>query len=78
MARLYQRKGKKGLYWYLDYAVDGRRLRKRVGKSKRLAELALADIQVKLERKELGFAVKDRPLKDFIAEYLKYAKGNKA
>lgn len=46
MARIYQRSGKKGVYWYLDYNVDGRRLRKRVGRSKRLADLALADIQV--------------------------------
>ena len=38
----------------------------------------MADIQVKLERKELGFAAKDRSLKDFIAEYLNYAKANKA
>ncbi|MFA5140658.1 MAG: tyrosine-type recombinase/integrase [Elusimicrobiota bacterium] len=78
MARIYSWSGKKGTVWYLDYAVDGRRVRKRIGRSKRLAELALADIQVKLERKEIGFAIKDRGLKDFIAEYLTYAKGNKA
>lgn len=78
MARIYQVTGKKGARWYLDYQVDGGRVRKRVGKSKRIAELALADIEVKLERKEAGFAVKDRNLKDFIAEYLTYAKGNKA
>ncbi len=78
MARIYQRSGKKGVYWYLDYAVDGRRLRKRVGRSKRLADLALADVQVKLERKELGFATKDRALPVFIEEYLRYAKANKA
>ncbi|MFA6029226.1 MAG: tyrosine-type recombinase/integrase [Elusimicrobiota bacterium] len=78
MARIYERDGKKGRYWYLDYAVDGRRVRKRVGKSKRLAELALADVQVKLERKELGFTAKDRALDDFLREYLAYSKGNKA
>ncbi|MFI5347730.1 MAG: tyrosine-type recombinase/integrase, partial [Elusimicrobiota bacterium] len=78
MARIYQRSGKKGVYWYLDYNVDGRRLRKRVGRSKRLADLALADIQVKLERKELGFQAKDKGLTDFIVEYLAYAKSNKA
>lgn len=78
MARIYSRTGKKGTLWYLDYQVEGRRIRKRIGKSKRLAELALADIEVKLERKEAGFAVKDRALQDFIREYLVYAKGNKA
>ena len=78
MARIYQVTGKKGTNWYLDYAVDGRRIRKRVGKSKRLAELALADVQVKLERKELGFTAKDRGFAEFIQEYLAYSKGNKA
>ncbi|MDE2490377.1 MAG: tyrosine-type recombinase/integrase [Elusimicrobia bacterium] len=77
MARIYRRTGKKGGIWYLDYQVEGRRVRKRVGSSKRLAELARADIEVKIERKEAGFAVKDRNLRDFIAEYLGYAKGNK-
>lgn len=78
MSRIYQVSGKKGVTWYLDYAVDGRRLRKRVGRSKRLAELALADVQVKLERKELGFQAKDKGLADFIQEYLAYSKSNKA
>lgn len=78
MARIYQRQGKKGVFWYLDYSQDGRRIRKRVGKSKKLAELALADIQVKLERKELGFQVKDKSFSDFMAEYLDFAKTNKS
>jgi integrase len=78
MARIYQRTGRNGAYWYLDYAVDGRRVRKRVGKSKRLAELALADVQVKIERKEIGFQAKDKNLSDFITEYLEYAKTNKS
>jgi site-specific recombinase XerD len=78
MARIYQVSGKKGVTWYLDYAVDGRRLRKRAGRSKRLAELALADVQVKLERKELGFQAKDKGLAEFIQDYLAYSKSNKA
>jgi len=78
MARIYQREGKKGTIWYVDYAQDGRRVRKRLGRSKKLAQLAASDIDVKLERKELGFAAKDRALSDFIQEYLNYAKGNKA
>ncbi len=78
MARIYSREGTKGTVWYVDYFLDGRRIRKRLGRSRRLAELALADIQVKLERKELGFAAKDRRFEDFVEEYLRYAKGNKA
>lgn len=78
MARLYSRQGKKGSIWYLDYGVDGHRVRKRIGRSKRLAQLAIADIEVKIERREIGFAAKDKRLSDFIREYLAYAKGNKA
>ena len=79
MARIYQWSGKKGAtYWYVDYALDGRRIRKRVGTNKHLAELALADIRVKLERRELGFQVKDKNLDAFIQEYLQYAKTNKS
>lgn len=78
MSRIYSVPGQKGACWYLDYAVDGRRVRKRVGKSKKLAELALADVQVKLERRELGFQAKDKNFPDFIAEYLDYAKTNKS
>ena len=48
MARLYQIIGKKGAAWYADYSLDGRRIRKRLGRSKRLADLALAGIEVKL------------------------------
>lgn len=77
MARIYQRTGKNGSIWYLDYLHEGRRFRKRCGHSKRLAEVALADITVKLERKELGFAPKDKNLAAFIEEYLNYAKSNK-
>ena len=77
MARIYQRTGKNGSFWYVDYVLDGRRIREAVSHSKRLAELALADIRVKLERRELGFQVKDRNLDGFIQEYLQYAKTNK-
>jgi integrase len=78
MARIYSWTGKKGTHWFLDYTVDGHRVRKRVGKSKKLAQLALADVQVKIERKELGFQTKDKNLTGFIAEYLDYAKTNKS
>ena len=76
MARIYERTGKKGAFWYLDYSVDGKRVRKRVGRSKHLAKLALADTQVKLERREIGFAQTDKKLDDLIAEYLRHVKAN--
>lgn len=76
MARIYQRAGKKGAVWYLDYVVEGRRVRKRIGKSKRLAVLALADTEVKLERREIGFAPTDKKLSDLSEEYRRHIRSN--
>jgi len=56
MARIYQR----GSIWYLDVAYQGRRVRKRVGTSKRMAELALKDAEVKVVKKEFGFSYNKR------------------
>jgi hypothetical protein len=39
---------KKGRYWYIDYYVKGVRKRKKIGPSKQVAELALAQVEVKL------------------------------
>ncbi len=78
MSRVYSREGKKGTVYYVDYFVDGRRVRKRLGRSQKLANLAAGEIDVKLERKELGFAAKNRNFADFVQEYLTYSKGNKA
>lgn len=76
MARIYKRGGRKGGTWYLDYVVEGRRVRKKIGQSKRLAELAMADIQVKLERKEIGFTRSDKKLADLIKEYLRHSQAH--
>ena len=74
MARIYQQRT--GGVWYLDYTVGGKRVRKRISRSKRLADLALADVQVKLERREIGFTQTDKKLDDLIAEYLRHIKAN--
>ena len=77
MSRIYSVPGKKGDCWYLDYAVDGRRVRKQVGGSKKLAELALADIQVKLDRRDVGLAAPaDKKLDELIAEYLRHSRAS--
>ena len=77
MSRIYARPGKKGVWWWLDYTVGGRRVRKAIGKSKKLAELALADLQVKLDRGEVSLAAPtDRKLDDLIAEYLRHSRAS--
>lgn len=71
---------KKGESWYIDYYVKGRRKRKKVGPSKKLAEQVLKDVQVRLvkgeylgvyEEKKVGFG-------EFVEKYLDYSRANKA
>ena len=72
MGRIYQRKK----VWYLDVRVKGRRLRKRVGKNKRVAELALRDAEVKIERQEFGFDKQDISIDQLIIRFLEYSRTN--
>ena len=48
-----------GNAYFIDYRIDGRRRRKSVGRSKKIAELALKDFEVKIAKRELGFEKKD-------------------
>ena len=50
MATLRHRNGS----YFVDYRINGRRFRKDVGRSKRIAELALKDLEVKIAKGELG------------------------
>lgn len=63
--------------WYVDLRINGRRFRKRMGRDKHLAELALKDLEVKTERNQLGFLEqKNVSLKTFLEDYLKYSQTN--
>ena len=69
MASLRLREGR----YYVDYRVNGQRFRKAIGKSKRTAELALKDIEVKIERNDIGFVEKDVELNKLFEEFLAFA-----
>jgi integrase len=71
---IYQRKN----IYYVDYRLGGRRVRRRIGPSKRLAELAMKDIEVKLAKNELGFPVEDddRSIEGFFSEYMEHCQAN--
>jgi len=60
----------------LDIRVNGRRVRKRVGTSKRIAELALQDAEVKAARDEFGFTRNDITLDKFFEQFLEYSHAN--
>ena len=68
---------KRGDFWYVDLRINGRRFRKKVGRSKHLAELALKDLEVKSERNQLGFLEhREIPIKDFVKEFLTHSAAN--
>ena len=73
MASIYER----GKVYYLSAYVNGRRIRRRVGKSKKLAELAREEIEVKIAKAELGWEeVKDPGFPEFVGKYLEYLAAN--
>jgi site-specific recombinase XerD len=68
---------KRGEIWYIDVRAGGRRIRKRVGSSKKVAELALKDAEVKIARDEFGFADKnDILIPKFIEKFLEYSEAH--
>ena len=54
MSRKYQR----GRIWYIDYSLNNQRVRKSVGTSKKMAELALKEIELQIAKGEfLGVVI---------------------
>ncbi len=71
MAFLFARKLSRGKTWYVGYYVNGKFVRRKVGRSKTIAQKALGDIEAKLARGETGLVNRDYPILDFFDEYLK-------
>jgi site-specific recombinase XerD len=73
--RIYQRRNA----WFLDYSRDGRRVRKRIGTSRKLAELAMKAVEVELiKSKYLGIREPKKMLfEKLCANYLEYSRANK-
>jgi integrase len=70
----------KGKNWYIDYYLRGRRKRKKIGPSKKLAGQVLKDVLTKIVKKEyLGILEENKILfEDYAKEYLEYSKANKS
>lgn len=74
------RKQDKHGYWYINYTWKGKRTRKWFGPGptgKKLAELALAGIILKIQHKKMGI-IEDIPASQFFIQYLEYSRANKA
>jgi len=75
MATIYRKKG----VWFLDYYINGKRLRKSLKtSSKKIAELALHDLEIKLAKNDLGLIVNEISLQAFTDKYLEYKKARVA
>lgn len=70
MASIYSR----GKRWWISYYLDGKHVRRPIGRSKRLAERAKKEVELKIEKKELDPPVETINLKEFIQEYIAYRK----
>ena len=75
MAKIYRR----NKIWYLTYYYKGKRHRKRISRSKKIAEIALGDVQLRIEREDIGLSSGKNMTFDKLAEeYLKYSKAKKS
>jgi hypothetical protein len=66
--------------WYIDYRINGRRFKRRIGPNKKLAEQVLMDVEVKKAKGDyLGIhEVKKVLFSVCLDEYLAWAQVNKA
>ena len=77
MARIYKREGKKGTIYYVDYVENGKRARKRIGRSKELAELTLKDLEVRIEKEQAGFPqIKPISVEELIEKFFIHTAGH--
>lgn len=74
MGSIYQR----GKVYYLDMRINGRRVRKKIGTSKKMAEVVLADYEVRLIKREFDFEPADELIGELFKSYLEYSKTNHA
>ena len=72
MARIYKREN----VWYLDVRIKGHSIRRRIGTSRKIAELALKDAEVKIARDEFGFTKHDISIDKLIERFLEYNRTN--
>jgi len=71
---------KKGKNWYIDYYVKGRRKRRKIGPSKKLAQQVLKDVHVKLAKGEYLGVYEEKKIffEEYGKQYLAFSKANKA
>ncbi len=74
MGRIYKR----GKIYYVDVRAKGKRLRKKIGTSKKIAEMVLKDLEGKIVRDEYDFSKLDAPLDELFDAFLESSETNHA
>jgi integrase len=66
--------------WYIDYCVNGRRYKRKIGPNKKLAEQVLMDIELKRVKGDYLEVYEEKKIlfSEFAQEYLVFAKSTKA
>ncbi len=64
---------KRGRVWYIDVRYKNRRIRKAVGASKKVAEMALKDAEVQIAKDKFGFAKNDVAIDKFFEQFREYS-----
>ena len=76
MASIFARKRKHGVTWYVQHYVDGKVIQKKVGKSKKMAQMVAGEIDARQERKDANLEPRDYDLRQFFQEYMDYTRNN--
>ncbi len=74
MGTIYRR----GRMWYINVMADKKRVRRKVGPSREVAELALKDYEVKIARQKFDLDVPDALIEELFDQYLEYSSVNHA
>jgi integrase len=64
--------------YFIDYILDGKRVRRTLGKNKKIAQLATKEIEVKLAKQQLGFDTVNKPFSAILKEYLEFSEQTKS
>jgi len=67
---------KRGKTWYIDYRVNGKRTVKAISHYKDIAKLALANIEIKIAKKEAGLLTIDKSISKYVPQFLSYIKAH--
>lgn len=67
---------KRGKVYYANLVVNGKRVRRRIGESKKTAEKVLRDLEAKATRQQFDLDIPDGTLEQVFSEFIEYSKTN--